>query len=225
MSQLKQRALLLVGSPRGFKSTSASIGTYLMDKLSAGFEVERIHIQAAIRSQASQGDMLQKATGSNLLILAFPLYVDCLPAPVIAELELLADQRKNAETPKNQRLVAIVNCGFPEASQNNTALAICRRFASETGIEWAGGLSLGGGGAISGTKLEDAGFVAQNARKAVGLAAEDLLEGRAISSEAVDLMAKMQIPKWLYLFLGNRGWKKMAKKYGCQDRLYNRQQQ
>lgn len=224
MSKPKQKALLLIGSPRGFKSTSASLGTYLVDKLVSGFETEQIHVQAAMRSEASQLEMLQKASGSELLILAFPLYIDCLPACVIKALELIANQRKKVDSAGKQQLLAIVNNGFPEASQNNTALAICRRFAFETGIEWSGGLSLGGGGAIAGNKLEDMGVMTKNVRKALDLAAKDLLEGKAVSSEAVDLMAKSLIQKWLYLFVGNRGWKKQAKAYGTQDKLYSRQQ-
>lgn len=45
-------------------------------------------------------------------------------------------------------MVGIVNSGFPEAFHNDTALAILRRFAAETGFQWAGGLALGGGGTI-----------------------------------------------------------------------------
>jgi hypothetical protein len=165
--------------------------------------------------------MLELVNASDLLILAFPLYVDCLPAAVILDLELIAQQRKGAESPKSQKLVAIVNNGFPEASQNNTALAICKRFATEANIDWAGGLSLGGGGAIGGNPLDKAGFIARNVRKALDLAAKDLLEGRPVSKEAVDLMAKPMVPKWLYLAIGNREWKKQAKAYGIQDKLYN----
>lgn len=219
MNQTKQ-ALLLVGSPRGFKSTSASLGRYLLEKLEGSFVFEEVHVQASMSSQSAQAKMLTKARDSDLLVLAFPLYIDCLPASVIAMLELLAAQRKNAFTSKKQRFVAIVNNGFPEASQNLTALAICRRFAFEAGIEWAGGLSLGGGGAIAGNKLEDAGSMVRNVRKALELAALDLLQGKAVSDQAVNLMAKPLIPKWMYLFFGNRGWKKQAKAYGVEDQLY-----
>jgi hypothetical protein len=215
-----QQALLLVGSPRGGKSNSAMLGRYLLEKLDGSFASEEIQVQASLSSEDGKTKMLTKAGESDLLILAFPLYVDCLPAPVISALELLAANRRNAASPKKQRLVAIVNSGFPEASQNHTALAICRRFAFEAGIEWAGGLGLGGGGAITGEKLEDAGFVAGNARKALDLAANNLRQGNPVSNEAANLMAKTAIPKWLYLYVGNRGWKKQAKANGVQDQLY-----
>ena len=166
--------------------------------------------------------MLELVGASDLLVLAFPLYIDSLPAQLIAAFEKIAVQRKNAASPKTQELVVIVNNGFPESAQNATALAICRQFALETGIEWVGGLSLGGGGVINGSSLEEAGFVARNIRKALDFAARDLLEGKVVSRQAVDLMAKPAIPRWLYLFASNRAWKKQAKACGVEDKLYNK---
>jgi hypothetical protein len=218
-----KRALLLVASPRGFNSTSNSLGAYLTQKLGdGGFETQKLHIQASMRSPQAQKAMLELVGASDLLILAFPLYIDSLPAQLIAALEKISAQRKNAPSPKTQGLVAIVNNGFPEANQNATALAICRQFALETGIEWTGGLSLGGGGAIGGNVLENAGFVAKNARKALGFAAKDLLQGNPVSKQAVDLMAKPSIPRWLYLLASNRGWKKQAKACGAEGKLYDK---
>jgi hypothetical protein len=35
-------------------------------------------------------------------------------------------------------------------------------------------------------------------------------------------MAKPAIPKSLYIFAGNRGWKSLAKKYGAEGKLYDK---
>ena len=56
-----------------------------------------------------------------------------------------------------QLFTAIANCGFPEALHNTTALAICEVFARQAGFEWAGSLSLGGGEAVNGQPLVQAG--------------------------------------------------------------------
>ena len=220
---MPNRTLLLVGSPKPAKSTSESLGGYLLGKLeSIGFETQKIQIQTSMRSQQGKQSMLELVKASDLLILAFPLYIDCLPAAVISALEEIAQQRKNADTPKKQRFLAIVNNGFPEASQNCTALAICKRFAFESGIEWAGGLSLGGGGPIDGKPLEETGFIGRNVRKALDLAASDLLQNQPVSQKAVDLMAKPIVPKGLYLLMANRGWKMMAKQFSAEDKLYSK---
>jgi multimeric flavodoxin WrbA len=218
-----KRILLLVASPRGFQSTFNSLGSYLIQKLGeGGFETQKLHVQASMRTQKTQQAMLEMVGASDLLILAFPLYIDSLPAQLIAALEKIAEQRKNSVAQKTQGLVAIVNNGFPESNQNMTALAICRQFALEAGIEWVGGLSLGGGGVLDGGSVEEAGFVARNIRKALDFAAKDLLDGNPVSKQAVESMAKPSIPRWLYLWVSNRGWKKQAKACGAEKKLYNK---
>lgn len=82
------RAALLVGSPRTKKSTSASLGGYLMDQLNArGIETETIQIYTSFKSEERTRLTLEKLDQADLIVLAFPLYVDSLPAPVIAALE------------------------------------------------------------------------------------------------------------------------------------------
>ncbi len=87
--------LLLVGSPKGSSSTSASLGNYLILKLEEfGLSAEKDYIYKLIRKEEGQKELLSKINNADLIILAFPLYVDCLPAGVIKALELIAKNRK-----------------------------------------------------------------------------------------------------------------------------------
>jgi hypothetical protein len=166
--------------------------------------------------------MLKLVDSSDLLILAFPLYVDSLPSRVVAALELIAEHRRIENIPTRRRVVAIVNSGFPEARQNDLALAICRRFAQEVGIDWAGGLALGGGPMIGGRALSQVGGSVRNVMKALDLTATAISEGEPVPKEAVALTAKPMIPLWLYVWMANRGWNRQFKKYGTRPRLYDR---
>ena len=47
--------------------------------------------------------------------------------------------------------------------------------------------------------------------KSLDLAADALAKGEAIPEEAVKLMARPLVPRWLYLLIGNRGWVRGAK--------------
>ncbi|MGD6932982.1 MAG: hypothetical protein ACQCN5_02130 [Candidatus Bathyarchaeia archaeon] len=220
---MNHSALLLVGSPRGFKSTSNSLGTYLLSKLEkGGYTTSKQCIQANLHKPQQKTLLLSAVADCDLLILAFPLYIDCLPAPVILALEKIAEQRKTAKIIKPQHLLVIVNNGFPEAYQNATAIAICHQFADEAGFLWAGGLSLGGGGAINGASLEKAGYLARNIRKSLDITAKNLLSEMPVSEVAVQLMAKPVIAKAFYVFAGNRGWKSMAKQHGTEKTLYDK---
>jgi multimeric flavodoxin WrbA len=215
-------ALLLIGSPRA-KSNSASLGGYLCDQLNKhGWEIETLRARAAVASPEKTEQLREAVDRADLVVVAFPLYVDSLPAPLIRAFEEMARERSGREPTKRQRLVAIVNSGFPESSQSRTALDICRLFARETGFEWAGGLALGAGEMLGQKPLEEAGGVAQGIRTALETTATALAENRPVPREAVDQMAKPAIPGWLYVLAGNWGWRMQARKQNAHRRLRTR---
>jgi len=174
-----RKMLLLVGSPKRGKSTSESIGTYLLEKVKEkGMEADRILISQSISSRDGMEKLLRGVEGADIIVLTFPLYIDSLPTPVIRALEAIAEDRKGRPDVRRQEFLAIANSGFPEARQSETALAISRRFAKETGFAWAGGLAFGGGEAIGGQPLEKAGGRARHLRRALDLSAAAIIEGR-----------------------------------------------
>ena len=212
-----RRAALLVGSPRTKKSTSASLGGYLMEQLNArGVETETIQVYTSFNSAERTRLTLEKLDQADLIILAFPLYVDSLPAPVIAALEKIAAHRTSVKV--SQSFAAIANCGFPEARHNDTALAICEQFAKDAGMTWLDSLSLGGGeGLVHGVPLNEMDGRALSLKKSLELAAASLALGKPISQQARDIFAKPFIPNWIYKLFGGIGWKQQAKQYVVKD--------
>jgi multimeric flavodoxin WrbA len=215
-----QRALLLVGSPKTRKSTSNSLGGYLFEQLSArSIQTETIYLHTVLRSPTKMQALLDAVDAADLVTLAFPLYVDSLPAPVIEALERIAAHRQRRDPSHRQLFTAIANCGFPEAYQTATALAICETFARQAGFEWAGALALGGGQMINGAPLAQGGGKTIPIRKSLELAAEGLVQGQAIPKAAQDLLGKPIVPHWVYRLMGGFGWKQQAKRYGAQKLL------
>jgi hypothetical protein len=216
----RPRTLLLVGSAKKPRSTSASLGGYLTARLAdRGCDTESLSVHTSHRSRDSLETLLDSVDRCDLLVLAFPLYIDSLPALLTRTLELIASRRGGRERRGRQRLVAIVNNGFPEAEQNQVALRICRRFAAETGFDWAGGLALGGGEAINGRSLTEVKGMARNVISSLDLAADALAAGEPIPDRAVRLMAKPIIWSRIYTWLGTRGWRRRAANHGVADRL------
>jgi len=209
-----RRAVLLVGSPRTKKSTSLSLGGYLFEQLKArGIETETIQIYTSINSPERMKAMYEAIDKADLVMLAFPLYVDSLPAPVIAALEKIATHHKDKQS--HIRFAAISNCGFPGAEHNITALAICSEFSHEAGFAWLGSLALGAGeGIVHGVPLDELDGRAIPLKQALDLAAEALSNGQPIPQSARDLLAKPVIPNWMYTFMGKFGWEQQAKQYG-----------
>ena len=208
------RALLLVGSPRTEASTSEVLGAHVTGRLADhGLTRETINLGKAVETDEGIAHLLAAVDGATVAVLSAPMYVDALPAPATRALELIAAHRGDVPASDDAPLfAAIVNLGFPEASQAETALAICRRFSDEARLRWAGGLGLGGGPAIDGRPLGRRERMTRNVRAALDLAAEALAVGDPVPEEAVRLMARPLVGPALYRFMVNRGYRRRARK-------------
>lgn len=225
----KRKALLLIGSPKGKTSSSYTLGGYLVRKLEAGgMEVEEMTVAAALQSTENQHRLHKAADAADLVVVAFPLYVDQLPAPLIQTLELIAERRKGTLVaspwagPLVQKLAVIVQCGFPETIHNQPAVDIMRQFVREAGFAWAGVLAMGMGGAVGGKSLEKEGGLVRKVVKALDMAAAPLASGGDIPEEASRLMARPLMPGWLYVLAANWGFRGEIRKHGAHGRVYDR---
>jgi len=220
------RALLIVGSPKVKRpSTSGVLGGYLLDRLKErGWETELLTLRASLGREDGQLELLAATNRAELIVLAFPLYVDALPFLMTKALTVLAAHRARISDVPPQRFVAICNSGFPEAHQNSLALAICRRFAVASRMTWAGALALGAGEALSSGRPLEAknrqGPPVKHVMQALRITGAALAEGRPVPAEAVALMAKNPVPlpfavwQWMFAKIGARGFRRQALGYG-----------
>ena len=217
-----RRALLIVGSPKtADASTSSALGGFLLDCLEKrGWATESLTLRASLNRPEGEGELLSAVDRASLVLIVFPLYVDALPYLMTKALAVIAAQRTNCE-PASQRLVAIVNSGFPETHQNSLALAICREFAEQSRFQWAGGLAFGAGGMIGGqplTQPKRQGAPVRTVIAALELTANSLSDGLPIPAQVVKMITKNHIPfaLWsrLYVWVGGIGFKKAAAKNG-----------
>jgi hypothetical protein len=208
-----RKVLLLYGSAKGAKSTSGSLGDYILSRLpDDDIEKESLHIGKALRSDERWTKLVLAVDSADTIILSYPLYWDGLPSHVVQAVERLREHRKASPTSKPQLFVAMVNNGFPEPWHNEVSLRICRRFADETGFEWGGGLNVGGGAAIGGKSMEDSGGMTIKLREALDLAAEPIGSGEPIPKEIEELVANPLYPAWINTTLGGFGWRSQARK-------------
>jgi NADPH-dependent FMN reductase len=212
---MSQRAVLLVGSPRPRgQSTSDALARYLSECLAdrgvtpSLWRVTRTCKEPGIRQ------LLAALDEADMLVLASPVYVDSLPYLVTRALERIAEHRAAAAEPRECAMLAIVNCGFPEARHTRVALDICRLFAGRARLGWIGGLGLGGGGVINGKRLQDLGWLSRHVRRSLDLAAHALIAGRPLPAEAEALMAQPVLPDRLYTMFAAFGWFRDAWRHG-----------
>ena len=222
------RALLIVGSPKTLSpSTSSVLGNYLLDRLKEyGWETDSLTLKPSLQTEKGQTELLAAVDRADLLLFAFPLYIDTLPFLMTRALEVIAEHRLSTSHPRLQLLFAISNNGFVESYQNNLALAICQRFAAETGMAWMGGLAMGAGEAISGGQplkpFRAFGVPCAHVIRALDVAGAALAQGQAVPAEASQGIARNPIPhapfaawRWIAAKTANRQmWDKRAAENG-----------
>jgi len=224
-------ALLIVGSPKiKERSTSSIMGEYLTEVLATrGWKSEKLTLNASLNRENGQAKLCSAVDRADLIILAFPLYIDALPYLVTKSLEVIARHLRTSKNRSPQRLLTIVNNGFPEAHQNALALAICRSFAEQCGIGWAGGLAMGAGEVLGGGQLltepKRSGPPVRHVIEAMIKAGEDLARGSGLSSDAQRLISKVPIPvvssgvwRWMFQRFAALFWKRMARENGIETK-------
>lgn len=218
------RALLVVGSPKvKSPSTSSVLGGYVLEQLKQrDWEVESLTLRGNLLKGEGQAEFLASVERADLLLLAFPLYIDALPFLMTKALEMMAANISSQPHGIPKRLFVICNNGFPEAHQNALALAICQRFAVDTGMIWSGGLAMGAGeGLIGGLPLmgvqRGGRPPVQHVIQALDMASAALAEWKTVSFEATRLIAKTPIPfmpfsiwRWIFVKMAGQNWQQQA---------------
>lgn len=213
--------LILNGSGRGKKSTSAALGFYLVDLLKEeSLEASMLTIRNQLNSEEKIKEMIDEIDSAAHVILIAPLYDDCQPYNVIKVQEIIAECQINLE---KKKFLPIVNCGFGEPEQiMEGTIQIFKKFASSVGFKWGGSLSIGGGEMLRGRygkQLHEVGTFAKNAIAELEKITETIKSDAAYPDTEIIL-----IPGYFYKWplkqlatsFNNRSWKKAAEKNGEQ---------
>ena len=222
MNQLS-KVLLMVGSPKGEKSTSNSIASYILEKFKEnGVEAEKTCIVKDIKTEGSIDKLISKVNDSDILILVSPLYVDSIPAIAIKAMEKIYENKKDSFEKK--QIMAIFNCGFPEPHHNDLAIDMCKKFASLSGMGWSGGITVGMGASLEGKSIENFGM-AKNILKGLDMAINALANGKHIPKEAEIIASKplapVAIAKFVMCTFGGMMWGKQMDKQ-AKKKMYDR---
>jgi hypothetical protein len=214
--------LLLIGSPKPGESASRSFGSAVLSRLAArGADTRTARVTPSFRSPAAMDGLMTDLDWADLVLLASPVYVDTLPAPVMRLLETW-NRRGGNDAPEAARrrpvrLATLLQCGFPEAHHCAAAIDVCEEFCRESGVGWAGALAFGCGGAMAGRPLERSPLA--KAVPALDEAADALAAGREIPEEARRVFGRQFAPIWAYTLFGGLSWWWIARKKGGREPL------
>ncbi len=200
------------GSPRGINSSSLVLIKELQ-KMMNNEDYQQYCITVATNAQEDITTSFNTMLDSDILIITFPLYYYALPGLLTGFLEKYDHYVKTMTTSKKIKVYAIINCGFPEPSHNDTAVQFIENFCHRLHLDWRFALEIGMGGIIKGTEaMPMDGFLKFNIYNGLKAIYADIQKNDTPPSP--NLHVKARYPNWLYLFQGDRDWLTMAKKNG-----------
>jgi len=211
--------VLINASP---KITEESVSGYLVSMLSDrigtdGVNKTIINVRQSLTKHQTRNDfgVISKA---DAIVIAFPLYIFCLPAMLTRFLEDYYHYYAEIGKPGvNQKVYAIVNCGFPEAEINREAVRVIQSFSRHINAEYRFGILIGSGGMLLGPKgapfMKKATIELQNAFDEIK---NDSLNNSHQNLE--DVVINVNFPRWLYFFMGDRGFISAARKNGLKKK-------
>lgn len=191
-----ERVLILNGSPRAPRSNSKRCAELFARCCPCPTEYAEIR-------RNNHAELIARMAEYAEVVVVFPLYADALPVPLLDFLKSL----EAAAPPHRPRLSVLVNCGFLEYRQNETAVRILRFFCRRNGYAFGSVLMMGSGEAILGSPFR---FLAVRQIKRF---ARSVAGGRNKVFHTT-----MPIGKRLFVMASTRYWVLYGRRFGVSKR-------
>ena len=204
------RIALINGSPK----TNGSVSAAILQDVRPLLEAENRVIDAYhLNGPAIRAEEIANLSQCDILIFAFPLYVDGIPAHL---LQCLLQLEESLVTSKKEiTAYAVVNCGFYEGRQNSLAIAMIENWCHRAGLRWGQGLGIGAGGMLAGIRSVPLG---SGPKKNLGRALEQLAINVSQGASQESLFITANFPKFAYKLAAEAGWVRSAKTNGLRWR-------
>lgn len=199
------KLMLINGSPKVSGSASAAILNELNSYME-GYTVSQCAFHGNSRLTPA---LLEELIEQDVLVFAFPLYVDGIPSHLLRILVELESEFKNR--PHERVANAIVNAGFYEGQQCVNALDMMKLWCEKAGVRWGQGLGIGGGGMLAGLSNVPAG---KGPKKNSSSALRELANAIGERKSGDNLFITPNFPRFLYIAGGNMGWRIQVRKNG-----------
>lgn len=215
-TQIKNIVTISASPKTGESSVSELLASMAARSFADGASVTNIVVRRSMPSGRDE-ESFKAMLDADAIVFTFPLYFFCLPGILMRFLQdYTAYRAQHAASARSPKVYAIVNCGFPEPELTREAVRVIRSFCAHTDAQFRFGIMLGGGGMLLGAK--DAPFMKKFMEKlsAALCAMTEDIEGCGKPPE--DVTISVNFPRKFYFFMGNMGWKQMAKKNGLKSR-------
>jgi len=210
--------ILLNGSPQRKGSTSMKMLDLFKDSLDNDFKASVIEASKSIL-QKNQLQDYEKMGKADAIVLAFPLYIYCLPGVLEEFLVGYRDYICSAGKVVEQKIYAIINCGFPESRINEDAALVIKSFCDEIHAKYCFSVLIGGGGMLQ--PLRRFPSVNKMWRK-IKFAFNQIILNVEEERGKADIYIDSKLPKRLFYFIAETNFSVVAKKKGIKKKdLFN----
>lgn len=204
------RIALINGSPKAKDSASGclleDLKRLLKDSLVSEYSIRTTELKNS-----------EEIIKHDVLVFAFPLYVDGVPSHLLHCLEELKERLMGQKT--GILVYAICNAGFYEGHQNQYALRILKNWCIKSGATWGQGIGIGGGGMVLGLRNVPHG---KGPKKMVSLALDNLADNILRKDSAESIYVNPGIPRFLYKLAAEMGWRQAVKTNGLKTKELSR---
>lgn len=185
---------LISGSPKVNDSNSL----YFLKRISSNINEYKIYEL----KQNEYEEILRSIDISDVIVLAFPLYVDCPSSITLEFFDYIMDKKIKLN---NKLIYVVINCGFREGEQNLTALNVIKRWCSKVNAIYSGSILIGAGEIVGKEKYK---FVSRGALKKLN----DFINIIKMKQKGVDIITTMDlINNRLYCYMANLSWNKKCR--------------
>lgn len=205
------RIAMINGSPKLGKSNSGILVQRLEPFLREGNEI----MQYNISKKPLTSEQYRELLTMDVLILAFPLYIDAIPSHLFHMLVTFQEYCKK-EKNKDICVYAVINNGFYEGKQCSTAVEILKHWCLRSGLHFGQAICQGGG--------EMLGFLEQvpsghGPIKNLGTAMRSLTENIRSGASDKTLAFNPNLPRFIWKLTAEHAfWNAKAKKNGLNKR-------
>lgn len=200
---------MINGSPKAKNSASETLLSML--KKECGQEAGEIVWN---KSQVQEGE-LSEVLESDVLVIAFPLYIDSVPSHLLRCLmqaeEYVRLHGKRENTREKIRVYVLLNNGFFQGKQNIPAIEVMKHWADRCGFVFGQAVGVGGGGMISFIKAVPDGH---GPKKNLTCALREMAGNIAQGKSGETLVFELNYPALAYKWQAEYGWRMSAKKNG-----------
>ena len=197
------KVAFIVGSPKAKNSTSEKLLQALSDRL------PKADIEWVFTNDLSEDDLIDetsKIPKNDVIVIAFPVYIDSIPSHLLKFLRKLQKACRKSES--SARVYCIANCGFYEPANADVAIDMVKLWISYSKLVLGRAIALGAGGIVHGQTI------GEGALQNYGLALDELASNIMADEGGETLYFTPNISQSQYISDSHKAWENAAKKRG-----------